>query len=70
MSHFTEIKTQIKDIEALRSVALQVWLAVPISAALVCLQDRVPSAAIRRVQPGQSQASGSVRIFKRFHITG
>ncbi len=36
-------------------MALQIRSAVPISTALVCLQDRLPSAVIRRVQPLQLQ---------------
>ena len=35
-------------------MALQIWSAVPISQR-VCLQERVPSAATRRVQPLQLQ---------------
>jgi len=34
-------------------VALQIRSAVPVSTALECLQDRLPSAATRRVQPLQ-----------------
>ena len=36
-------------------MAVQIRSAVPISTALVCLQDRLPSAATRRVQPLQLQ---------------
>ena len=36
-------------------MALQFSSAVPISTRRVCLQDRLPSEATRRVQPGQLQ---------------